>query len=244
MTKKMFAACLLLCLLVPLCAPALAQKTSTAQALFEQYPDVGFTLPADPAAEPLLALVNRDQALSDQYRPKLKTPKVEKKRGADVDLQPEAAAALEAMFLAAKTEGLELVAVSGYRSYGKQKTIYTRSVERNGQQKADRMSARPGASEHQLGLAMDLSCASLDHDLTSKFARKPEGKWVAEHCAAFGFVLRYKAEWTDATGYQGEPWHIRYVGQQHAELMTRLDVPLETYLAYLSLVWQKQNTQP
>ena len=223
--------------------PASATAPATAASLYAQYPELGFTLAIAPQTEPSLALVNRDHPLDSTFKPNVVTPKVTKKRGASITMQQEAAEALEAMFLAAESEGLELVAVSGYRSYSKQKTLYARSVERNGQEKADKMSARPGTSEHQLGLSMDLSCASLDNDLTSKFARKAEGKWVAEHCAEFGFIIRYKAAWTDTTGYQGEPWHIRYVGKQHAAWIAKMDVPFETYVAYLELVWQQDTAQ-
>ena len=244
MTHKRAFAYLILCMLLVVALPAWAATQSTTDALLAQYPDIGITFTSAPYTEPLLTLVNRDHPLDSAFKPKVVTPKVDKKHGASIDLQPEAAASLEAMFLAAESEGLALVAVSGYRSYSKQKTLYTRSVERNGQEKADTMSARPGASEHQLGLGIDLSCASLDNDLTSKFARKAEGKWVAEHCAEYGFIIRYKAEWSDITGYQGEPWHIRYVGTLHATWIAQMDVPFETYLAYLELVWKQQAATP
>ena len=242
MIYKRWVAILILCMLLLGTLPASAVAPSTAASLYAQYPELDFTLAIAPQTEPTLALVNRDHPLDSTFKPKVVTPQVMKKRGASIALQPEAAAALEAMFQAAESAGLELVAVSGYRSYSKQKTLYARSVERNGQEKADKMSARPGTSEHQLGLSMDLSCASLDNDLTSRFARKAEGKWVAEHCAEFGFIIRYKAEWTDTTGYQGEPWHIRYVGKQHATWMVKMDVPFEPYVAYLELAWQQQDT--
>lgn len=231
---------MLLGLLLLLGAPA-ARAQTAAEALFQRYPNPGFTLAADPLTDPLLMLANRENLLSKSYKPTVETPAVAKKRGAAIDLQPEAAAALEGMFAAAKAEGLALAAISGYRSYRTQSTIYARSVERNGQAKADKMSAPPGASEHQLGLAMDLSCPSLELDLTSKFARKPEGLWVASHCREYGFILRYQEAYVNVTGYQSEPWHIRYVGQPHAELIAQLDVPLETYRDYLALVWQAQG---
>jgi len=243
MTKKQMIAMILLSLLILVWIPAYADVGTTAEELLAQCQGSTFRLPADPATDPMLMLVNRNILLTTSYHPNVITPNVSKKPHAEIDLQPEAAAALEAMFLAAQAEGLELVAVSGYRSYRKQSTLYARSLERNGQEKADRMSARPGASEHQLGLAMDLSSQSLDHELTSKFARKAEGKWVQEHCAEYGFIIRYKDSWTDVTGYQGEPWHIRYVGVPHALLIEKLDIPFETYCEFLALVWQQQAVQ-
>lgn len=229
-----------LMLFLPLCASA--DTPTSAETLFTEFVSYGLRLTADPQMDPLITLVNREHLLSANYKPVVKAPDVRQKRGAAVDMQPEAAEALEKMFEAAQAEGLELIAISGYRSYSKQKTLYARSVERNGPEKADRMSARPGASEHQLGLAMDLSCPSLNEELTSRFARKAEGKWVATHCVEYGFILRYQEEWSQITGYQGEPWHIRYVGLTHAKRLDMLDVPLETYVAFLQLVWQHQQS--
>ena len=241
MNRKSFLPLLLLGLVLSLPLSATADTPTTAETLYAEFVSFGLRLTADPQTDPLLTLVNREHLLTGVYKPKVITPNVHQKKGEAIDLQPEAAAALEKMFEAAEAEGLQLVAISGYRSYGKQKTLYARSVERNGLEKADRMSARPGASEHQLGLAMDLSCPSIDEDLTSRFARTAEGKWVAAHCAEYGFILRYQKEWSLMTGYQGEPWHIRYVGVLHAKRMDLLDVPLETYVAFLNLVWQNQR---
>lgn len=241
-TRKRLPALLMLGLALTLPLSAAADAPLSAETLYTEFVSVGLRLTIDPQTDPLLTLVNRDHLLTSAYKPKVRTPKVRQKNGAAIDLQPEAAAALETMFKAAEAEGLHLVAISGYRSYGKQKTLYALSVERNGQEKADCMSARPGASEHQLGLAMDLSCSSLDEDLTSRFARKAEGKWVAAHCTEYGFIVRYREEWSQITGYQGEPWHIRYVGPLHAERIDFLGVPLETYVAFLTLVWQHQQS--
>ena len=237
----MFLLLLSLALSSPLAATA--DDTPSAEALCADFIASGLRLTIDPQTDPILMLVNRDHTLNNTYKPKVKTPKVLHKAGAAVDLQPEAATALEGMFNAAEADGCQLIAISGYRSYGKQRTLYARSVERNGPEKADSMCARPGVSEHQLGLAMDLSCPSLDEDLTSRFARKAEGQWVAAHCTEYGFILRYQEDWLQITGYQGEPWHIRYVGTLHAKRMSQLDVPLETYVAFLNLVWQYQQTE-
>ena len=242
MNQKRLTSLLLLGLTLFLPWMATADAPTSAETLYEEFVSFGLRLTDNPQMDPLLKLVNREHLLTPDDKPNVKTPKVRQKRGAAIDLQPEAADALEMMFDAAEAEGLQLVAVSGYRSYGKQKTLYARSVERNGPEKADRMSARPGASEHQLGLAMDLSCVSLNEELTSRFARKAEGKWVAAHCTEYGFILRYQEAWSQITGYQGEPWHIRYVGPLHAKRLELLDVPLETYVAFLDLVWLHQQS--
>ena len=101
-----------------------------------------------------------------------------------------------------------------------------------GKTKALLLVAPPGASEHQLGLAMDLG-SKKNTSLTESFFDTAEGKWVAENCHRFGFIIRYKEEWTDITGYAYEPWHVRYVGPEHAARIHELDIPFETYVAQL-----------
>lgn len=180
-----------------------------------------------------LFLANRDYTLpSDYVPPDLIHPRV-RTTDNEITMREEAAHALEDMFLAAQEEqGLTLVAVSGYRSYGRQASIFQRKVNNVGKKKALLLVAPPGASEHQLGLAMDLG-TKKDTSLSEAFYDTPEGKWVAENCHRFGFIIRYKEEWTEITGYAYEPWHVRYVGQEHAERIYALDVPLEEYIARL-----------
>ena len=180
-----------------------------------------------------LFLINRDFRISADYVPDdLVKPSVKHNSDA-ILMREEAAHALEELFAAAKEEeGYTLIAVSGYRSYGTQKTIYNRKVKSVGEKKANLTVALPGASEHQLGLAMDITCKSVKH-LSGGFGNQPEGQWVAENCWRFGFIIRYKAEWTDTTGYSYEPWHIRYVGKEHAERIWQMDIPLEDYVALL-----------
>lgn len=180
-----------------------------------------------------LFLVNREYAVTADYVPcDLVEPKVPGS-GEHTMLRAEAAEALESMFAAAKEEqGYTLLAISGYRSYGKQASIYERKTASVGKKQAMRVSAPPGCSEHQLGLAMDLGCKNSTA-LTSRFGDTPEGAWVAENCHRFGFIIRYKAEWEEITGYMYEPWHIRYVGKEHAQRIHELDIPFEYYIAQL-----------
>lgn len=180
-----------------------------------------------------LFLVNRDYMLSSDYVPQdLVKPNVQANNN-NIKMRAEAAAALEEMFQVAKAEaGYTLVAISGYRSYSKQSTIFSNKVNKVGKTKAMLLVAPPGASEHQLGLAMDLG-SKKNTSLTESFFDTPEGKWVADNCHRFGFIIRYKEEWTDITGYAYEPWHVRYVGKEHAARIYELDIPLETYIAQL-----------
>ena len=180
-----------------------------------------------------LFLVNRTYTLSSDYVPlDLTRPNVQM-TSSNIKMRAEAAAALEEMFQAAKEEmGYTLVAVSGYRSYGQQSSIFSRKVENVGKKAAMLLVAPPGCSEHQLGLAMDLGC-KRNTSLTESFINTPEGAWVAENAHRFGYIIRYKEEWTEITGYSYEPWHVRYVGKAHAERIYELDIPLEYYIAQL-----------
>ena len=95
--------------------------------------------------------------------------------------------------------------------------------------KAQEYVAPPGASEHHLGLAMDLGQRSKAA-LTASFGETETGKWVRENCWRFGFILRYGEEWEDITGYKYEPWHFRYVGKELAKEIHDANVPFETWL--------------
>ncbi|MBR3764133.1 MAG: M15 family metallopeptidase [Clostridia bacterium] len=187
----------------------------------------------------LLFLQNRQWRVSRYYAPvtiKADVP------GQLQDMRADAAAALEEMFAACREEtGVTLKAVSGYRSYQRQSTIYQNKLDKVGtRERADQYVARPGASEHQLGLAMDVGQKSDDVNLTSSFGRTKGGKWVAENCWRFGFILRYQEGWEDVTGYEYEPWHVRYVGKENAQRIHEANMPLETYLLLLreeTLMW-------
>ncbi|MCQ2457556.1 MAG: M15 family metallopeptidase [Clostridia bacterium] len=178
----------------------------------------------------LLFLANRQWTLHEAFEPELVITPV---RGQVRRLRPDAAAALTEMFEACKKDtGVTLMSVSGYREYAKQARIYQRklrSVKKN-VEKADEYVARPGASEHQLGLAMDVGQVQTGTQLSSSFGKTKGGKWVLEHCWEYGFILRYNKGWEEITGYQYEPWHVRYVGKENARLIHEADIPLETYL--------------
>lgn len=124
-------------------------------------------------------------------------------------LRDEAATAVETMFAAASAEaGLSLASNSAYRSYTAQQNIYDGD---------DLSTARPGYSEHQTGLAIDIGAESGSCSLAQCFADTAEGQWLAANAWRYGFVLRYPAGQTDVTGYEFEPWHYRYIGPAAAE---------------------------
>lgn len=149
----------------------------------------------------------------------------------NIYMRPEAARALEALFAGAAEDGITLYATSGFRSYATQKAIFDRKAAERGEQAANRSVAKPGYSEHQTGLAMDIEGeTTLGTGLTAAFGESPEGIWVAEHCHEYGFIIRYPEDKTSITGYIYEPWHIRYVGVEAATEITQLGVTFEEYI--------------
>ncbi len=174
-----------------------------------------------------LYLVNRSQLICDCYVPEIRKTNL---TGLSQSMRPDAADALERLFDAAKADGIRLSTVSGYRSYSKQNTIYNRKVASAGVDVADSYVALPGSSEHQLGLAMDVSKVSSS-SLTSKFGTTAEGKWIAENAHLYGFIIRYQEGMEEITGYAYEPWHIRYVGKEYAQAVYESGLPLELYVS-------------
>lgn len=149
----------------------------------------------------------------------------------NIYMRPEAAGALEELFAGAAQEGITLYATSGYRSYSTQKAIFERKLDRMSEKAANASVAKPGYSEHQTGLAMDVEGqTTLGTGLTEAFGTSPEGIWLAAHCHEYGFIIRYPEEKTKITGYIYEPWHIRYVGKEAAAEIKALDVTFEEYI--------------
>ena len=149
----------------------------------------------------------------------------------NIYMQPEAAAALEALFQGALEDGITLYATSGFRSYTTQKAIFDRKSETKSEKSVNASVAKAGYSEHQTGLAMDVEgLSSLGSGLVQDFGETPEGKWLAEHCHEYGYILRYPKGKTQITGYIYEPWHIRYVGREAAAEIHELDITFEEYI--------------
>lgn len=133
-------------------------------------------------------------------------------------LREPAARAIEQLVQGASAAGLQLRIISAYRPYATQVALYNGYVARDGQAAADTYSARPGHSEHQTGLAVDLDDFSGCY-LAVCFAQTPAGAWVAEHAAEYGFVIRYPDGAEGITGFMFEPWHLRFVGVELAAEM-------------------------
>lgn len=144
-------------------------------------------------------------------------------------LRRGAASALERLVTAAALEGLSIVGVSGYRSENTQADLWHRAVRRVGEAQASRTNARPGHSEHQTGLAIDVVDEGGSCLLEECFAATPTGAWLAVNAHRFGYLIRYPAGAETITGYRHEPWHLRFVGPTATEIVTR-DLTLDEYL--------------
>ncbi len=135
-------------------------------------------------------------------------------------LRAEASTAVVSMFAAFTAEtGLQLQSHSAYRSYSTQVDVYNRDVADHGQAYADTSTARPGTSEHQTGLAIDISSLPAECALNTCFGDTEHGRWLAQNAWRFGFLLRYPADKVAITGYDYEPWHFRYIGVELATEM-------------------------
>ena len=146
-------------------------------------------------------------------------------------LRAEAAASYARFAEAAASDGVAVVAASGYRSYESQKGLYAGYVAQYGQEIADSISARPGHSEHQTGLAVDIAVPDGSCSFQACFEETDAGRWAAENAHRFGFILRYPDGGSETTGYTYEPWHLRFVGADIAEGMrTDSTATLEEYL--------------
>lgn len=147
------------------------------------------------------------------------------------DVAPLAAEPLAELIAAARAEGVQLGATSGFRSYERQAQVHSDLVAQHGRDGAEALSARPGHSEHQTGLAVDVVDGSARQcDLRPCFADTSGGRWVAEHAWRFGWIVRYRPGDEAVTGYAPEAWHLRYVGVELAtELRERGDPSLEEF---------------
>ena len=134
--------------------------------------------------------------------------------GSNNQLRRAAADALKQLIKDAEKEGVTLRLVSGYRSCPTQAAVFAQHVANLGVEEAERQSARPGHSEHQLGTAADIAGPSVGYELTQSFGSTPEGQWLFDNATDYGFVLSYPAgaEAEQITGYLYEPWHWRYLG--------------------------------
>ncbi|OUM39799.1 D-alanyl-D-alanine carboxypeptidase family protein [Arthrobacter sedimenti] len=147
-------------------------------------------------------------------------------------LRRDAAEKFARLLADARASGIGMVPVSGYRSYDTQTSLYASYVNQYGRDTADLISARPGFSEHQTGLAIDIGNPNGACGLQECFAGTPAGDWAARNAWRYGFIIRYPQGFTSVTGYSYEPWHLRYVGITISSEMRLHGLPtLEHYMS-------------
>jgi zinc D-Ala-D-Ala carboxypeptidase len=201
-------------------------------------PNASTTPAADPSTtDPasLWVIVNKHHPLPLQYVPVgLRSPKIPLKNGSGTSemlLRDDAAAAAESFIGAADAAGYKFMLVSGYRSSELQTSLYARYVADNGQTEADTFSARPGFSEHQTGLSMDVSFPDNNCSFAACQGDTPGGKWLETEAYKYGFILRYPRGKQSITGYIYEPWHFRYVGIKLASELHTQEQTMEEFFS-------------
>lgn len=215
-----------------------------------EYDDVCWPFPVDlmDMDPELVVLANKNVLLDKDYLPsplvEMKARKnnkdgsnanggVYKASGGTMKLQAECADALLRLCAAAEADGYKLYLKSAYRSWQTQNTMYYNRLKKNNG-KDDGWVSKPGASDHQTGLGCDVVPRSWkDKSMNEKMAKEPECQWMAEHCAEFGFILRYPEDKQDITEINYEPWHLRYVGDSAARFIMDNGLCLEEFTEQL-----------
>ena len=164
-----------------------------------------------------MIVVNKQYGLPKDFNP------------SGVKIENEVIEAFEEMKEEAKKDGLTINIRSGYRSYNTQKQLYNAFVRRDGEEEANRYSAKPGDSEHQTGLAIDITNQYTNRSIGSWFNDTPQAKWLYENAHKYGFILRYPEGKEHITGYKYESWHYRYIGKEHSENFNMNNLTLEEY---------------
>jgi D-alanyl-D-alanine carboxypeptidase len=152
----------------------------------------------------------------------------------DLSLRQAAEKALEEMAQAAQVDGITLLASSTYRSYSYQEQVYARNVAEMGEAEANRVSAKPGESQHQLGLIVDFG------SITNDFAESKAGLWMAENASSYGWSLSFPRGLEQVTGYDWESWHFRYVGKNLSYFIDSYFDGIQQYALQFIHEWLKQ----
>lgn len=171
-------------------------------------------------------IANKYYFLGSNYIPKDLTKISSKCSSGNQYLNIEAATAYEELCNAAIKDGLLVKVTSSYRSYGYQSNLYNNYKRNSGEKEADKYSARPGYSEHQTGLAVDVASGTTSF---LKFGKTKEFQWMLNNAHRYGFILRYTENYAPITGYISEPWHFRYVGVDIASYIHENPMTYEEY---------------
>ncbi|MDR7078880.1 D-alanyl-D-alanine carboxypeptidase [Neobacillus niacini] len=186
---------------------------------------------SNPASIPVL--VNKQNKLPDSYNPHdlvlTDIPFISGATNEKRHMRKESATAINQLFTGAKAQGISLLGVSAYRSHTTQTTLFNNYVSRDGFDKARTYSALPGTSEHETGLSIDVTGGNGKCAAEDCFGGTPEAHWLQAHAAEYGFIIRYPQGKERITGYQYEPWHLRYVGKEIALEIMSNRITLEEY---------------
>ena len=162
-----------------------------------------------------ILIVNKDISLPEHFNP---------------GENKKARHALQKLLNDGNKQGFQLSNASGFRSYQSQEQLFDQYVQRDGEKAANKYSAKPGHSEHQTGLTYDIVSENTDTNFKTSFGNTEEGQWLKDNAYKYGFIIRYPKNKTHITGYQYEPWHIRYVGKDTAKKLYKSNETLEEYL--------------
>ena len=175
-----------------------------------------------------LVLVNKYNYLGDKFIPENLENINTQYALSNMKLVDYAKESFEKMAKDARKENLKIIAMSTYRSYSYQVDLYNRYKKKDGQEAADKYSGRPGFSEHQSGLAVDVYNGKEDY---TNFESTKEFTWMKDHAHEYGFIIRFPKGKENETGYQYESWHYRYVGIDVATYIKNNNISLEEYIA-------------
>lgn len=177
-----------------------------------------------------LMLTNKFYSLDNTYNSdNMKTVSNQYSYGENQMLTNDTYDAFLKMFKAAKEEDLTLIINSSFRSYEEQEEVYNDYKNSRGEEYADKIAAKPGFSEHQTGMAIDIQTYGSN---ASTFEEFDEFKWLQEHAHEYGFILRYPKDKQYITGYEYESWHYRFVGVEVATYIHENDITFDEYYAY------------
>lgn len=186
-------------------------------------------------------LINAEKRLDAGYTPVNLTYLLGIPNGTEIRLCQDAAVAFSRMHSAMVADGMAIIPLSGFRSYEEQVLLYNYNVfqymsQGMTQEEATEVTLRfiapPGASEHQYGRSIDVTTdGTTQHD----FQETEQGIWIKNHAHEYGFIIRYPSDKEDITGIGYEPWHLRYVGVDHAKYMTEHNLCLEEYIKYIKI---------
>ena len=176
-----------------------------------------------------MMLVNKFYHLNENYAPENIVDASKTYAYDENSATEETLSAFKKMWVKAKSEDINLIITSSYRTYKDQDKIWNSYAIRNSEEWADAYAARAGYSEHQTGMALDIVTYKSTMD---NFDETPEAKWLADNAYKYGFILRYPKGKENLTGYDYEPWHYRYVGVENAKKIYKEGITFEEYYAY------------